>query len=75
MSTPLERLIEKLVTQTAVADALGIKPQAVQQWEVIPEKWALDVERITGGEVTAAEVLAAAKERRQAKANAQQEAA
>lgn len=68
MKTALERLLEIFVTQTAIAEALDITPQAVQQWEYIPAKHALEVERITDGKVTAKDVLEAVEAHRQARA-------
>lgn len=68
MDTVLNRAISKLGSKAALARALGIKPQAIQQWEFIPEAWALDVENATTGEVTAVDVLTEAKACRGSKA-------
>jgi DNA-binding transcriptional regulator YdaS (Cro superfamily) len=35
-------------TITALADKLGIRPQAVAQWDMIPHGRILEVERVTG---------------------------
>jgi DNA-binding transcriptional regulator YdaS (Cro superfamily) len=59
MDKTLERTIEFFGSQSAVARALGLTYQAVQQWERIPTKWALAIEEKTNGEVTAREILEA----------------
>lgn len=49
--TPLDRAISKAGGQSALAKALNIRPQAVQQWakvQRVPAERVLDVERITG---------------------------
>lgn len=57
MKNPLDEAVRITGSQSALAEAFKIKPQAVQQWEFIPEKWALATERVTKGEVTARSVL------------------
>lgn len=44
----VERAVEAAGGQTALAKALGIKPQAVQQWRKIPVGRIIEVERVTG---------------------------
>lgn len=56
IANPLDAVLGKF-TQSAVAARLGISPQAVQQWEYIPAKWALEIEHITDGEISARDVL------------------
>lgn len=31
-----------------LADGLHIRPNSVSQWDYVPDRWLLDVERITG---------------------------
>ena len=57
MNTSLEKTIRHFGSQTALANALDIKPQAVQQWRRVPASRALQVERLTAGAVTAMEIL------------------
>jgi DNA-binding transcriptional regulator YdaS (Cro superfamily) len=60
MDKTLERTIKHFGSQSAVARALGLTYQAVQHWETIPTKWALEIEKKTDGKITAREVLEAA---------------
>ena len=46
--SPLQRAIQKIGSQAALARALGIKIQAVHQWIEVPPLRVLDVERVTG---------------------------
>lgn len=55
--TPLQKALALFGSQTAIAEKLGIRPQAVQQWSYIPEKWALDMEQLSDGQITAREIL------------------
>jgi DNA-binding transcriptional regulator YdaS (Cro superfamily) len=48
MDTALTKAIEAAGNKSALATALGIKPQAVQQWTRVPTPRVLEVERITG---------------------------
>jgi DNA-binding transcriptional regulator YdaS (Cro superfamily) len=54
----LERALEIVGTQQALAQLLGVSPQAVNQWVTgrrpIPPKRALHIEKLTRGRVTAA---------------------
>lgn len=44
------KVLEYFGTITACAEKLGIKPQAISQWgDVIPEKQAYRIERMTQG--------------------------
>lgn len=54
---PLDAVIEIFKTRAAVAEAYGLRRQAVSQWDRIPPKHALKTERLTGGRVTARMVL------------------
>lgn len=47
---PVEVLVRRYGSQTGLADALGISPQAVGAWRLrkIPAERVLDIERITG---------------------------
>lgn len=47
-TTVLERVVKQAGGRIALADKLGIKPQAVSQWDKVPALRVLDVERITG---------------------------
>ena len=40
----LNQLIQHYGTKTALANALGIRPQAVYQWEKVPPRRALEIE-------------------------------
>ena len=45
----LNQLIQHYGTKTALANALGIRPQAVYQWEKVPPRRALEIEKINQG--------------------------
>lgn len=77
MKNPLDKAIKTCGSQSALAEHLGIKPQAVQQWEFIPEHWALEVERVCvklaspdDEVITAIEILEYAEKARRRKAAA-----
>lgn len=57
MQNPLDKAIEILGSQSAIAKGLGVTPQAVQQWEFIPERKALAMEELTDRKVTARSIL------------------
>lgn len=44
----LEHAIKKMGSAAALADSLGIRPQAVHQWKRCPAKWVLRIEAVTG---------------------------
>ena len=47
-----QRAVDFFGSQAALAETLAIKPAAVSQWgEVIPEKQAFRLERLTDGEL------------------------
>ncbi|MEW5709803.1 MAG: Cro/CI family transcriptional regulator [Pseudomonadota bacterium] len=51
MSTPVQRAIKIAGGQSALARALKISPQAVQQWAAtnrVPASRVLEIERLTG---------------------------
>jgi DNA-binding transcriptional regulator YdaS (Cro superfamily) len=48
MDTALVKAISAAGGQSALAKALNVTPQAVQQWKRVPPERVLDVERITG---------------------------
>lgn len=48
MSEALERAKQAVGGQAALAHRLGIKPQAISQWDQVPPLRVLDVERVTG---------------------------
>lgn len=48
MSEALERAKQAVGGQAALAYRLGIKPQAISQWDQVPPLRVLDVERVTG---------------------------
>lgn len=53
--TPREALakaIELAGGPSKVAASMGIKPQAVSQWEQCPDRRVLALEQLTGGQVT-----------------------
>jgi DNA-binding transcriptional regulator YdaS (Cro superfamily) len=43
-----QRAIQKAGGYTKLAQALGIKPQAVYYWEIVPSERCLQVSQITG---------------------------
>lgn len=50
----LDKAVEIMGSQTALARACGVKPQAVQQWVasgMCPLRRAVEIERLTDGEV------------------------
>lgn len=54
-SNPVQRAVDVCITQSALAEKLGVRPQAVQQWVAsgrVPAKRVIAVERATGGKVT-----------------------
>lgn len=55
--TPLQKAIEHFKTPSALARAVGVKYQAVQQWKRIPPRHALKLEALTDGAITAREIL------------------
>lgn len=52
----LEKAIEIAGTQTALAEMIGAKQQHVSYWltrgKEVPPKYAIRIERLTGGKVT-----------------------
>lgn len=51
MKTALDQAIEVAGSQSSLARALGIKPQAVQKWAAtgrVPSERAVEIERVTG---------------------------
>lgn len=48
MNTPTRSAIEKAGGSRLIARAIGITRQAVEQWESVPAKHVLAVERISG---------------------------
>lgn len=52
MEQVIEFAIFKAGGQSALAAALGMKPQAVQQWQKVPPKWVISVARATDFAVT-----------------------
>lgn len=48
MEVALTRAIERIGGGTALARALGITPQAVDQWRICPPHWLLKIEDLTG---------------------------
>lgn len=57
MNQPLQKTLEHVGGQSALAKRLGIRQQSVQQWKKIPPKRALEIEKITDGAVTVREIL------------------
>lgn len=57
MNATLEKTIKHFGSRSAVARALGIWPQAVQQWRHVPTKHALKIEELSGGSIPAREIL------------------
>lgn len=55
--TALEKALQHFRSQSALARAVGVKYQAVQQWKRIPARHALKLEQLTEGAVTAREIL------------------
>ena len=52
---PIERAVEIIGSQSAVARIFGIKPQAVQLWcstGKVPAERVLEIERATNGDVS-----------------------
>ena len=60
MDGPLKRAIDIVGSQSALARAIGITPQAVQYWAKkgvrVPAEYCAGVETATGGQVTRAEL-------------------
>jgi DNA-binding transcriptional regulator YdaS (Cro superfamily) len=59
MNTPIQKACDLLGGQSALARAIGVKPQSVQAWVArgeVPLKRCRSIENITGGKVTAAEL-------------------
>lgn len=52
--TALERVFQILGSQKALADALGLQPPSIYEWKLrgVPSERCLEIERLTGGEVT-----------------------
>jgi DNA-binding transcriptional regulator YdaS (Cro superfamily) len=51
----IKRAIKILGSQTALAEELGVTPQAVQQWEAsgkVPVKRVIEIEKATNGKVS-----------------------
>jgi DNA-binding transcriptional regulator YdaS (Cro superfamily) len=44
----LERAIQAAGGLAAIAEPLGVTPQAVSQWNEVPSRRVLDVERLSG---------------------------
>lgn len=58
-TTPLERAIQAVGSQQALADALGIKSPSIAEWRKrgrIPAERAVEIERATDGAVTCHEL-------------------
>ena len=59
-SLSLIDVIEYFGNQSALARELGIKPQSVQEWvssNHLPIRRAIQIERITGGEIRLEDIL------------------
>lgn len=58
-TTALERAIEHFETQAKLAHALGVEPMTVSHWKTrgVPPKRAIQIEEVTGGEVTREQLL------------------
>lgn len=55
MKTPLDRAIEALGSQLALAEALKIKSPSISEWRIrdrIPAERCVPIEQLTGGAVT-----------------------
>jgi alanine-glyoxylate transaminase/serine-glyoxylate transaminase/serine-pyruvate transaminase len=62
-----ERLVEIFGSQAEVARRFSLDRAVVNNWVksgYVPARWAMEVEQVTGGEVTAADVLNEATERK-----------
>lgn len=59
MQTVFDRLLAHFSTQSHIARAFGVSPQAVNRWKKrgVPKDRALDAENVTGGIIGAREVL------------------
>ena len=59
MKTSYEKLVEHFKTASALASAVGVGRAAISRWkdEGIPPGRALQLERVSGGVVTAQEIL------------------
>lgn len=70
--TALDRAIDHADGVGAFAEKMGVHQTTVSMWKKrgIPSDRALDVERVTKGEVTAEQVLAERQKRRRAEAHA-----
>jgi DNA-binding transcriptional regulator YdaS (Cro superfamily) len=56
MASALRRAIDTIGGFTVTARGLGIKPQAVAQWEICPGARVIPIERMTGGKVSRGEL-------------------
>lgn len=61
MDENLRKAIEVVGSGAELARRLNRNPQSVYQWEVIPPAFALEIERMTGGQVKALDILEAAE--------------
>ena len=46
--TPLQKAIDSVGSAKALAEALGVSAQAISQWDKVPPRRVLDVERASG---------------------------
>jgi len=65
---PAEKLIDRFGSNAEVARKFDITREAVRQWleNGIPTDRALEVEELTDGEISATEILKAARKKKQA---------
>lgn len=59
METALDRIITEFGTQSALAEALGLRQQSVAEWfanKRIPPRRCAEIERLTQGRITRAEI-------------------
>lgn len=65
---PAEKLVRHFGSNAEVARHFDITREAVRQWldRGLPTERALDIEELTDGEITAMEILKAARKKKQA---------
>jgi DNA-binding transcriptional regulator YdaS (Cro superfamily) len=48
MNAGLKKAVKVMGGQAALARQLGLTRAAVHRWDLVPAKWIIDIERLTG---------------------------